>query len=369
MKLPFALIPLVALLLFAYVYARIWRLLPFVWPVKCALELLLVAPVLLFFAQVGRHSALSYSIGHVLQTASTSWMVIMLYLFMFFAVADILRLFIPALSAYTKHSGTGTLVLVAFTTLIFITAHLQYNHKAKISLEIETSKTMEKAVKIVGISDLHLGYTIGKAELAEWVKTINAEKPDVVLIAGDMIDSDINPAIEQRMYEELAQIDAPLGVYACLGNHDHMAGAQRVSQFLAKAGVRLLTDEAQLVDNQFYIVGRDDRSNPKRKALEQITSALDKSKPILLLDHQPYQLEEACLAGADFQLSGHTHRGQIFPLNLLTDAIYEVSHGYLKKQQTHYYVSSGLGIWGGKFRIGTQSEYAVINLHAQNSKQ
>jgi predicted MPP superfamily phosphohydrolase len=83
---------------------------------------------------------------------------------------------------------------------------------------------------------------------------------------------------------------------------------------------------------------------------------------IILLDHQPYHLEEAEQNGVDLQLSGHTHRGQIFPINLVTDRVYEKSHGYLRKGNSHIYVTSGIGLWGGKFRIGTQSEYLVMEM-------
>ena len=133
--------------------------------------------------------------------------------------------------------------------------------------------------------------------------------------------------------------------------------------FIKKAGIRLLKDEAVLVNDAFYVVGRDDRTNEvNRKSVVELTNGLDHSKPILLMDHQPYHLDRTEAAGVDFQLSGHTHRGQIFPINIVTDYVYEKSHGYLKKGNTHIYVSSGIGLWGGKFRIGTQSEYLVLEI-------
>ena len=111
------------------------------------------------------------------------------------------------------------------------------------------------------------------------------------------------------------------------------------------------------------MVGRDDRTNDaNRKSIKELTKDLDNTKPILLMDHQPYHLDRTAAAGVDFQLSGHTHRGQIFPINLVTDNVYEKSHGYLQKGNTHIYVSSGLGLWGGKFRIGSQSEYLVLTI-------
>ena len=109
-------------------------------------------------------------------------------------------------------------------------------------------------------------------------------------------------------------------------------------------------------------MGRDDRSNRKRKSVGQLMQGIDSTRYIILLDHQPYHLEEADQSGVDLQLSGHTHRGQVWPLNWVTRAMYESDYGAYKRGKTDYYVSSGIGIWGGKFRIGTDSEYAVITL-------
>ena len=115
------------------------------------------------------------------------------------------------------------------------------------------------------------------------------------------------------------------------------------------------------------IVGRDDRSNPHRKSIKELLNNTSTFHPqpstfTILLDHQPYNLEEAEQAGVDFQLSGHTHRGQVWPISWITDAVYECSFGEWQRGATRYYVSSGIGIWGGKFRIGTRSEYVVAEI-------
>lgn len=110
------------------------------------------------------------------------------------------------------------------------------------------------------------------------------------------------------------------------------------------------------------IVGRDDRTNRRRRSLREVMAGIDRSKYIIEMDHQPYHLEEAEQNGVDFELAGHTHHGQVWPLNWVTDAIYEKAYGSMTKGRTHYYISSGIGIWGGKFRIGTQSEYVVATV-------
>ena len=116
--------------------------------------------------------------------------------------------------------------------------------------------------------------------------------------------------------------------------------------------------------NDVTIVGRDDKSNASRLPLAQIMQKNNvnaDSSFVILLDHQPFNLEQA---GVDFQFSGHTHYGQVWPISWITDAIYEKAYGAHRRGKTFYYVSSGLGIWGGKYRIGTRSEYVVATLCA-----
>jgi predicted MPP superfamily phosphohydrolase len=106
------------------------------------------------------------------------------------------------------------------------------------------------------------------------------------------------------------------------------------------------------------------RRKPLKDLMYSLTPNLSPLTPkyAIVLDHQPYNLDRAEAAGVDFQLSGHTHRGQVWPISWITDHIYECSWGSHKRGNTQYYVSSGLGIWGGKFRIGTQSEYVVATI-------
>jgi len=248
-----------------------------------------------------------------------------------------------------------------------ICGYLKYQWKVRVELPVQIYKTLGdstsvKPLRIVAISDLHLGYGIGKKEFEGWVNTINAENPDIVLIAGDIIDNSVRPLNEGNFAESFHKIKAPMGVYACLGNHEFISGLKNSLDFYEKAGIHLLRDTAELVNNSFYVIGRDDRSNEWRKPLNVLVDSLDKSKPLILLDHQPYHLEEAEAYGIDLQISGHTHQGQVWPISAITNAIYEKDHGFVKKGNANIYISSGIGIWGGKFRIGTQSEYVVIDL-------
>jgi len=119
---------------------------------------------------------------------------------------------------------------------------------------------------------------------------------------------------------------------------------------------------AVTIDNRFVLIGRDDLSQHRRKALDAILTGIDRNLPLILLDHNPARMGDALKNNIDLQLSGHTHNGQIFPLNLLVRKIYQLAYGYQKTGNTHYYVSSGLGLWGAPIRIGTQSEIVTIDL-------
>jgi len=167
------------------------------------------------------------------------------------------------------------------------------------------------------------------------------------------------------MAEEFHRLKAP--VYACLGNHEFYAGVPGAKQFYKDAGIHLLVDEAAVVDSSIVIIGRDDRTNMRRKPIKELVTnthqpSSNTQRYTIVLDHQPYHLDRAEAAGVDFQLSGHTHRGQVWPISWITDRIYECSWGGHQRGNTQFYVSSGIGIWGGKFRIGTQSEYVVATL-------
>jgi predicted MPP superfamily phosphohydrolase len=153
------------------------------------------------------------------------------------------------------------------------------------------------------------------------------------------------------------------------GNHEFISGIERSEAFLAQTKITLLRDSVVTLPCGLQIIGRDDRSNRHRKGVEELLAEADDSKPTLLLDHQPYELAKNDSLKVDIQFSGHTHRGQVWPLSLLVDSMYEQSHGYRKWNHSHIYVSSGLSLWGPPFRIGTSSDMAVFNISGSNSAQ
>jgi predicted MPP superfamily phosphohydrolase len=223
-------------------------------------------------------------------------------------------------------------------------------------------------VKIAFVSDIHMGTIIGPRRTNSIVNKINGLHPDLILLGGDVVDEDLAPVIRNNLGDSLRKLNAPLGVIGITGNHEYIGGAEKAVHYLEAHGIRMLQDSSILVDDRFYIIGREDRDKPRfsgrnRKELEQLLTGIDKDKPLILLDHQPFEMDIKESLGIDLTLSGHTHHGQMWPLNYLTRAIYEVSWGYKKKGNTHVYVSSGVGGWGPPVRIGNRPEIVLINLH------
>jgi predicted MPP superfamily phosphohydrolase len=202
------------------------------------------------------------------------------------------------------------------------------------------------------------------------VDKINQLEPDIILIPGDMIDEDIAPVLQTNVGDILMQLKSKYGVYASTGNHEYIGGVLKAKEYLAAHKINVLSDTAELIDDSFYIVGREDVTiktfiNQRRKSLKDILETVDTSKPMILLDHQPMKLSQASKNGIDLQLSGHTHHGQLWPFNYITKAIFEISWGYGNKGDTHYYVSSGVGGWGPPIRTVNRPEIISIKLSFQ----
>ncbi|MDR1782891.1 MAG: metallophosphoesterase, partial [Dysgonamonadaceae bacterium] len=264
----------------------------------------------------------------------TFWLGAIMYLLLFFGVMDIIFLVIGyRRTLFPAFAGmTGVIILLFY-------GYCNFSHPVVVEREISFCHPRlrgDDRIRAVAISDLHLGLNIDRKKLSEYIDLINAQKPDIVLIAGDVVDNCVRPLNEERMYEEFDRIDAPLGVYMCLGNHEYLSGIDESLDFLRKTKIHLLIDDKVLIDSCFYIVGRDDaKMGKKRKSLSELVEGIDRNFPVIVLDHQPLNLEEAEENGIDLQISGHTHNGQLFPGNLIAKAIYELSHGYMKKGKTN----------------------------------
>ncbi len=346
-----------------YVFLRLYQMLPPVLPLQILLISLGVLLQLPIFVAMIWGNSLPTKLVSVLYQIGTSWIIIFVFLLTIFLLIDIFSIIKPLnIKQYMMHSWLAWGVLTGIVSLLLLVGNKTYYQKKRVELDIKIDKPLACPIKIVAVSDLHIGYGIGKDELETWVSLINDEKPDLVLIAGDVIDNDTKPLYEDKLYKTLRKLQTRYGVYMALGNHEYISRIDDSIEFLEKSNITVLRDSAVLVDSVFYIVGREDASRKYRNSLSNIVSSLDTTKPIIVLDHQPSGFEEAQQCGADLLLSGHTHQGQIVPIKFIVKAMFRQSYGYHTANGTHFYVTSGLGIWGGKFRIGSRSEYVVIEL-------
>jgi len=359
-----------------YIGRRAWQALPGTGHIRY-----IFLGVFLFFV-------LAYPLGRLLERlyycGITKFIVLigsfylgfMIYTFFLALIFDILRgvnsffHFFPAFS--TKNPQKSAQIVFAgitiFALVIVLIGHLNALHPRIRKLKIEISKSANnlKKLNLVLVSDVHLGTIIRNSRLLKIVDEINRLNPDVVLIPGDLIDEDITPVVEQNMAESLKQIRSKYGVFACTGNHEYFSGVEQTVSYIQQSNITVLQDSVVKIAGVLYLIGRKDLMVEKfssgRKSLKELVKGLDLNLPVILMDHQPFHLEEAEQNGIDLQLSGHTHHGQIFPFNLITKMIYEKSWGYLKKGETHYYISCGVGTWGPPVRIGNTPEIVLITL-------
>ena len=306
------------------------------------------------------------------------WIAVMLYGFVIALTVDVLRFFVwlfnirinTVLENFLMIKAVSFGIICVAMTIILTVGYKNAKRPltTHLTIPIEKSAGHLSSLRIVMISDIHLGHIYGMKELARIVEVINAQNPDIVLLAGDIIDASPKPIIEKDMGVEFGKLQSKYGTFLAVGNHEYIgdrenSGAKKEAMdYLATHGVRMLLDTVALLDNSFYIAGRNDRSAPYRKTITDLLQGVNPRLPIILLDHQPYNLQEAEEAGIDLQLSGHTHSGQMWPVNYITGWMFEQDWGFLQKGKTNYYISCGVGTWGPPVRTAGYSEVVVVDL-------
>lgn len=349
--------------------------------------LLAVSPLIGFFWPTD--SVLKRGIMHV----ANYWFAVCIYMLLFVVVADILVKILwkcKVISHDLYHSKkafsiTGGVVLVA-TAAMCIYGVINARVVQVNNYEVDVEKTCEAGdeLNIVLLADLHIGYNVGCAQMERMVEKVNAQDADIIVIAGDMFDNSYESLDDpERLKEILMSMKSKYGVYCVYGNHDieepiiggftfggkkNKLNDERMTAFIESMDFKLLRDESTLVDDSFYIVGRRDKErpgNPKEERLDiaELTKDLDQSKPIIVLDHEPRELQETADAGADLDLCGHTHDGQIFPGNLFIKLFWENACGYLKKDEMHNIVTSGVGLYGPDVRTFTDAEICNVKVN------
>ncbi|MDF0726522.1 metallophosphoesterase [Cytobacillus sp. S13-E01] len=233
----------------------------------------------------------------------------------------------------------------------------------KYQITVPKKHGTRNSLRVAVASDMHFGRLSGVSHVKRLVRNVNDIKPDIILLPGDIIDDELKPFVEKQMGLIMRELKAPLGVYGVLGNHEYYGGDLfAFSEEMKKNNITILMDEVVTIEKTFYLVGRNDKTDRKRKSFNNLLEGIGNSLPIIAMDHQPFELRQAQENGVDILLSGHTHRGQMVPNHLITRKMYELDWGYLKKEQLHAFVSSGFGFWGPPIRIGSRSEILQIDV-------
>ncbi len=318
---------------------------------------------------------LPMNIVRFLWLMGSTWMVFIFYMTLMWLIIDLV-LYLnrkkPVLGSYfNNHPRNSGAIFFTVTTLSIVAImyignrNFRYPVVTKQEITINKSAGNISSMRIVAISDLHLGYLIDKRYAKRYVDLIMEQNPDLVVFVGDIVDAEIDPLVNQKIHQEFIRLTPPLGVYGCTGNHEFRYQAQaKINWIHNYANIKMIRDSAVLINNSFYLIGREDYVYSQRADLKTIIEEqnIDTSMPMIVLNHTPDNLDEEMENGADIALYGHTHDGQIFPFNILTRMIFEVSSGYKQKGDTHVFVSSGVGLSGPQYRIGTKSEIVVLDV-------
>lgn len=317
---------------------------------------------------------ISPNLTNFLYLIGSYWMGLLMYTLLTFPIIGIINIIISKSHLSNNLTDKYYIYQTILIALVFIIITTIGSFNAKnsyvTSFDIDIDKpSFKEPVNVIMVSDIHLGNIIKNKRLSNMIDEINSLNPDIVIIAGDIIDSDIKPFLNNNMGREFSKIKSTYGTYATLGNHDLMTKAEnQIAKILEENSVKVLRDESILINDSLYIIGRDDItinrfSENDRASLLDLTHNLDKSKALIVIDHNPKYINESLNANIDLQLSGHTHKGQIAPGNLVTNKMFEIDYGYLKKDNLNVVVSSGYGTWGPPIRIGSRSEIVQMNLH------
>jgi hypothetical protein len=224
--------------------------------------------------------------------------------------------------------------------------------------------------RIVQLTDVHVGPTLGRSFVESVVRATNALAPDLVVITGDLVDGSV--AELRELVEPLRDLRAKDGVYFVTGNHEYYSGADAWIAHLGSLGVRVLRNERVDVRGVFDLAGVDDASSARMlphhgQDVAKALAGRDPSRPVVLLAHQPKAVGDARAGGVDLQLSGHVHGGQMVPFNWLARIDQPLIAGLYRLGTTWVYVSTGTGYWGPPMRVGPGAEITRIELVAEEA--
>ena len=294
----------------------------------------------------------------------------MLYLFLLTLLSDILRgvnrllkIVSTEITRDRKFQAVTTWIIFLLPALIvaFGAVHVNTIRVNEYRVTVPRKSAVIDHLKIAMAADFHLGQITDKEFLEKFTDKVNALHPDIVLLPGDMVEGHRDDGETSEFAQHFRQIKSKYGIYASPGNHESHSRDNKF-KFFSDAGINVLADSIVTIDNSFYLVGRNDAHSNNRKTIDELLAQLPGNLPVIVLDHRPTDIQEVSRREVDIQLSGHTHNGQLFPLNFIINNLYELGWGHKKIGNTHLFVTSGAQIWGPPVRTAGDSEIMVINV-------
>jgi len=313
-------------------------------------------------------------ITEIISGIGSLWLGWFFYVLMFVLLIDFIRMidyFIPFVpqNIISNISNVKLIFIFVFLASLSIVVFGYFNAKNPIvrNITVKIDKPLQKDLKIAMVSDLHIGAIVSNGKMNRLVHEMNLLQPDLILIAGDLVDHNPKFAIKDEVGEQFLKLHPPYGIYAVTGNHEYIGDAEVSVDYLSKFGIDYLRDQVVKVNDEFYIIGREDKQmqwvmGKKRKQISEITQNIDLSLPVILMDHQPVEYDSVVKNGIDLMLSGHTHKGQMWPMNYITKNVFENHYGLYQKGKTQFYTSNGYGTWGPPIRLGNRPEIVLIQL-------
>jgi predicted MPP superfamily phosphohydrolase len=293
-----------------------------------------------------------------------------LYLFLSVLAFDILLLInlllkiVPADKMKSTRFKIAGLSVVIFLSIAVVTGGIiNFNtiRTSEYNIVIEGKKSKIEHLKIAFVADFHLQESTSVQFVKRFAEKIAVIKPDLMLFGGDIVEGDREDENMVLFEELLKDIKTRYGVFTVLGNHEYYGGQDKGS-FFDKAGMKVLCDSIVVIDSSFNLGGRYDSHFSTRKPIGIFMKSVTDSLPMILVDHRPTEILQVSKTATDVQLSGHTHDGQMFPINLITGKVYELSRGYRKIGNTYFFVTTGIRLWGPPVRTVGKSEIMIINI-------
>lgn len=299
---------------------------------------------------------------HFLGHFGYSWLGVVAIAFFIFLVQRCLAL---VFSNQQKRMTIISLVLIALISIYSLLNGLQTPRVKTLNIPIKNLPATAAGFKIVQISDLHMDPYKGIQVMATIIERVNALNPDLIVITGDLIDDGVSS--DPRFLEQMQRLKAPFGVIAITGNHEYYAGIGTFLNLTRNSHIKVLLNESITLSNGIQIIGlEDDQGSSFNKGGPDLKKALkgcEPSKPMILLYHRPFFHDFAIQQGVDLQLSGHTHAGQIPPMDLLVWLYYKYPVGLFEKNGVYLYTSPGTGYWGPAMRLLSSPEITLFTLH------